>query len=74
MSKSLDTVIMNPPFRNENKKGIDMSFLKIALEMARTAVYLYKFSTGKHIHKKATEWKIKVNSTPKLHYNLPASY
>lgn len=51
-----------------------MSFLKVALEMERIAAYLYKFSAGKHNNKKATEWKIKINTTPKLQYNLPASY
>ena len=36
--KSFDTVIMNLPFGTKNNKEIDMTFLKIALEMARTAV------------------------------------
>ncbi|XP_078183560.1 rRNA N(6)-adenosine-methyltransferase METTL5 isoform X7 [Callithrix jacchus] len=46
MSKSFDTVIMNPPFGTKNNKGTDMTFLKTALEMARTAVYsLHKSST-----------------------------
>jgi len=46
MSKSFDTVIMNPPFGTKNNKGTDMAFLKTALEMARTAVYsLHKSST-----------------------------
>ncbi|XP_072817212.1 rRNA N(6)-adenosine-methyltransferase METTL5 isoform X1 [Vicugna pacos] len=46
MSKSFDTVIMNPPFGTKNNKGTDMAFLKTALEMARTTVYsLHKSST-----------------------------
>nr|XP_036850932.1 rRNA N6-adenosine-methyltransferase METTL5 isoform X1 [Manis javanica] len=61
MSKSFDTVIMNPPFGTKNK-GTDMAFLKTALEIARTAVYsLHKSSTREHIRKKAAEWKIKIN-------------
>ncbi|KAM9646604.1 rRNA N(6)-adenosine-methyltransferase METTL5-like [Trichechus inunguis] len=56
MSKSFDTVIMNPPFWTKNNKGTDMAFLKTALEMARTAVHsLHKSSTREHIQKKAAE-------------------
>uniref|UniRef100_A0A2K6QP95 Methyltransferase-like protein 5 n=1 Tax=Rhinopithecus roxellana TaxID=61622 RepID=A0A2K6QP95_RHIRO len=63
MSKSFDTVIMNPPFGTKNNKGTDMAFLKTALEMARTAVYsLHKSSTREqHVQKKAAEWKIKID-------------
>lgn len=62
LSKSFDTVIMNPPFGTKNNKGIDMAFLKTALEMARTAVYsLHKSSTREHIQKKAAEWKVKID-------------
>ncbi|XP_047578058.1 rRNA N6-adenosine-methyltransferase METTL5 isoform X4 [Lutra lutra] len=75
MSKSFDTVIMNPPFGTKNNKGTDMAFLKTALEMARTAVYsLHKSSTRDHIQKKATEWKIKIDIIAELRYDLPASY
>ncbi|KAJ8788521.1 hypothetical protein J1605_005252 [Eschrichtius robustus] len=81
MSKSFDTVIMNPPFGTKNNKGTDMAFLKTALEMARTAVYsLHKSSTREHIQKKAAEWKIKIDVIAggfcfvELRYDLPASY
>uniref|UniRef100_A0A2K6S9Q5 Methyltransferase like 5 n=1 Tax=Saimiri boliviensis boliviensis TaxID=39432 RepID=A0A2K6S9Q5_SAIBB len=75
MSKSFDTVIMNPPFGTKNNKGTDMTFLKTALEMARTAVYsLHKSSTREHIQKKAAEWKIKIDIIAELRYDLPASY
>ncbi|KAB0399599.1 hypothetical protein E2I00_012699, partial [Balaenoptera physalus] len=75
MSKSFDTVIMNPPFGTKNNKGTDMAFLKTALEMARTAVYsLHKSSTREHIQKKAAEWKIKIDIIAELRYDLPASY
>lgn len=75
MSKSFDTVIMNPPFGTKNNKGTDMVFLKTALEMARTAVYsLHKSSTRKHIQKKAAEWKIKMDIIAELRYDLPALY
>uniref|UniRef100_A0A2R8MZZ6 Methyltransferase 5, N6-adenosine n=1 Tax=Callithrix jacchus TaxID=9483 RepID=A0A2R8MZZ6_CALJA len=55
--------------------GTDMTFLKTALEMARTAVYsLHKSSTREHIQKKAAEWKIKIDIIAELRYDLPASY
>uniref|UniRef100_A0A7N4NFN7 Methyltransferase 5, N6-adenosine n=1 Tax=Sarcophilus harrisii TaxID=9305 RepID=A0A7N4NFN7_SARHA len=55
--------------------GMDMSFLKIALQMARVAVYsLHKSSTREHIQKKADEWKIKMDVIAELRYDLPASY
>lgn len=44
--KSVDTVIMNPPFGTKNNKGIDMIFLKTALDFAQDTVYsLHKTST-----------------------------
>uniref|UniRef100_A0A6I8P6S3 Methyltransferase-like protein 5 n=2 Tax=Ornithorhynchus anatinus TaxID=9258 RepID=A0A6I8P6S3_ORNAN len=62
MSKSFDTVIMNPPFGTKHNKGMDMLFLKTALQLARTAVYsLHKSSTREHIQKKANEWKVKTD-------------
>lgn len=45
-------------FWDKNNKGIDMTFLKIALEMAKTAVYsLNKSSTREHIQKKVQSEK-----------------
>uniref|UniRef100_A0A803JIC3 Methyltransferase-like protein 5 n=1 Tax=Xenopus tropicalis TaxID=8364 RepID=A0A803JIC3_XENTR len=46
LSKSVDTVIMNPPFGTKHNKGMDMTFLRTALQMARNSVYsLHKTST-----------------------------
>lgn len=72
MPKWNDSVIMNPPFVNKNKR-IEMTFLKIGLEMARGAVYLCKSSTIEHNLNKSVKWKIKVHIT-ELRYELPASY
>ncbi|XP_075685542.1 rRNA N(6)-adenosine-methyltransferase METTL5 [Rhinoderma darwinii] len=75
LQKSVDTVIMNPPFGTKHNKGMDMTFLKNALQMARTSVYsLHKTSTRKHVTKKAAEWKVKVEIVAELRYDLPASY
>ena len=65
--KSFDIITRNPPLRAKNNNRIDMTFLKVALEMARTAVYsLNKSSTREHIQKKAAEWKIKIYITAGL--------
>uniref|UniRef100_A0A8B9ZG71 Methyltransferase-like protein 5 n=1 Tax=Anas platyrhynchos TaxID=8839 RepID=A0A8B9ZG71_ANAPL len=75
MSETFDTVIMNPPFGTKHNKGMDMIFLKTALQMAKTAVYsLHKTSTRQHIQKKADEWEVKMEVIAELRYDLPASY
>ncbi|XP_072118004.1 rRNA N(6)-adenosine-methyltransferase METTL5 isoform X2 [Mobula birostris] len=75
LSKKFDTVIMNPPFGTKHNKGMDMIFLRSALDMARTAVYsLHKTATRDHIKKKADEWKVKMEVIAELRYDLPASY
>ncbi|NXJ52533.1 METL5 protein, partial [Spizaetus tyrannus] len=75
MLETFDTVIMNPPFGTKHNKGMDMIFLKTALQMAKTAVYsLHKTSTRPHIQKKADEWEVKMEVIAELRYDLPASY
>ena len=39
--KSIDTVIMNPPF-GVHRKGIDLEFLKTAMKLARTIYSIHK--------------------------------
>ncbi|XP_033877396.2 rRNA N6-adenosine-methyltransferase METTL5-like [Acipenser ruthenus] len=74
-SKRFDTVIMNPPFGTKRNKGMDMQFLRTALNMATGAVYsLHKTSTREHIQKKADDWKVKMEVIAELRYDLPASY
>ncbi|XP_063789577.1 rRNA N6-adenosine-methyltransferase METTL5 [Pseudophryne corroboree] len=73
--KSVDTVIMNPPFGTKRNKGMDMAFLKTALQMARTSVYsLHKTSTREHIKKKAADCNVNMEVIAELRYDLPASY
>lgn len=46
MAKKFDTVIMNPPFGTKHKQGLDMAFLKRAINLAENVVYsLHKTST-----------------------------
>uniref|UniRef100_A0A8C4QJ12 Methyltransferase-like protein 5 n=1 Tax=Eptatretus burgeri TaxID=7764 RepID=A0A8C4QJ12_EPTBU len=73
--KTFDTVIMNPPFGTKHNKGMDMLFLKTALDMANTSVYsLHKTATRKHIQKMAADWKVNMKVLAELRYDLPASY
>ena len=76
LHKKFDTVIMNPPFGTKHNKGIDMTFVKHGLYLARNAVYsLHKTSTRDHVMKKAKEdWKVDVQVLAQLRYDLPASY
>ncbi|XP_048835564.1 rRNA N6-adenosine-methyltransferase METTL5 [Brienomyrus brachyistius] len=74
-TKRYDTVIMNPPFGTKHNKGMDMQFLKTALNMAQSSVYsLHKTSTREHVQKKANDWKVKMEVIAELRYDLPASY
>ncbi|KJE94916.1 methyltransferase-like protein 5 [Capsaspora owczarzaki ATCC 30864] len=73
--KSLDTVIMNPPFGTKNNAGIDMTFLHAGVLLARTAVWsLHKTSTRKHIAKKAAEWGTTMEVVAELRFDIPAMY
>ena len=76
LHKKFDTVVMNPPFGTKHNKGIDMTFVKHGLQLARHAVYsLHKTSTREHVMKKAKEdWKVDVQVLAQLRYDLPATY
>eukprot|EP00741_Cyanophora_paradoxa_P001774 tig00000073_g1720.t1 len=70
-----DCVVMNPPFGTKNNAGIDVAFLRSAVECATSAVYsLHKTSTREHILKKAAEWGAPAEVLAELRYELPATY
>ena len=73
--KVFQVVVMNPPFGTKNNKGIDMIFLKRAIDCATDSVYsLHKSSTRDHILRKAKDWGMKPNILAKLRYDLPMTY
>ena len=73
--QSFQVVVMNPPFGTKNNKGIDMVFLKRAIDIATDAVYsLHKSSTREHILKKAKDWDVKPEVLAQLRYDLPNTY
>ncbi|XP_052200639.1 uncharacterized protein LOC127807016 isoform X1 [Diospyros lotus] len=52
----VDTVVMNPPF-GTRKKGADMGFLSVALNIASQAVYsLHKTTTRDHVKRAAMQY------------------
>ncbi|KAG9290009.1 hypothetical protein G9A89_010315 [Geosiphon pyriformis] len=70
----IDTVIMNPPFGTKNK-GVDMIFLKKAMEVSNNAVYsLHKTSTREHVLKKAREWDVTCEILAELKFDIPMMY
>jgi predicted RNA methylase len=69
-----DTVIMNPPFGTK-AKGIDMEFLRVASEIAETAVYtLHKTSTREHVLRKGEQLGMKGQVVAQLVYDLDNTY
>ncbi|XP_065569750.1 rRNA N6-adenosine-methyltransferase METTL5-like [Artemia franciscana] len=70
-----DTIVMNPPFGTKNNAGIDMKFLKVAVELSNNAVYsLHKTSTRQHVVSRAKEWGYNASVLAQLRYDLPATY
>ncbi|KAL5007170.1 hypothetical protein ScPMuIL_015976 [Solemya velum] len=73
--KSFDTVIMNPPFGTKHNPGMDMLFLRSALDISSNAVYsLHKTSTREHIKKKASDWGVELEVVAELRFDLPNTY
>jgi len=70
-----DCVIMNPPFGTKNNKGIDMQFVRQALQLTNNSVYsLHKTATRDHIVKVASDWGATVQVLAEMRFDLPASY
>ena len=71
-----DIIIMNPPFGTKTKPGIDMLFLRKAIELCPRVIYsLHKTSTRDHILKKAHEFGIpEPEVVATLIWNLPKTY
>lgn len=73
--KAFDTVIMNPPFGTKKNAGMDMKFLKIAIQLSNSRIYsLHKTSTRSYIQKKTKEFNCEGEVIAELRYNLDSSY
>ncbi|XP_065849538.1 uncharacterized protein [Euphorbia lathyris] len=72
----VDTVIMNPPF-GTRKKGADMDFLAVALQVASHAVYsLHKTSTRDHVKRAALRdfGAVSAEVLSELRFDVPQLY
>ncbi|KAK6944942.1 Methyltransferase small domain [Dillenia turbinata] len=72
----VDTVVMNPPF-GTRRKGADMDFLFVALQVASQAVYsLHKTTTREHIKRSALRdfGACSAEVICELRYDLPQLY
>jgi rRNA N6-adenosine-methyltransferase METTL5 len=73
--KAFDTVLMNPPFGTKKNAGMDMKFLKIAIQLSRNVVYsLHKTATRDYIQKKTKELNVEGKVIAELKYNIDSSY
>lgn len=73
--KAFDTVIMNPPFGTKKNAGMDMKFLKVAIQLSNHVVYsLHKTSTREFIQNKTKRLKVEGEVIAELCYNLESTY
>ena len=73
--KAFDTVLMNPPFGTKKNAGMDIKFLKVAIQLSRNVVYsLHKTSTRDFIKKKTKELQVEGEVIAELRYNLESTY
>ena len=54
--KTVDTVIMNPPFGTKGNKGVDIVFLRYAVDMADVVYVVHKTAVRKRLGKVAKRW------------------
>jgi len=73
-SPPFNTVLMNPPF-GTRKKGIDVRFLRAAVDACSGAVYsLHKTSTRSYLEKKIKSWGLGVEVVAELKFDIPKMY
>ena len=70
----LDTVVLNPPF-GTRQSGVDVTFLHVALQLARTAVYsLHKSSTRPFLVRLCERWGVAGEVIAAMRFDLKRSY
>ncbi|CAD5210164.1 unnamed protein product [Bursaphelenchus xylophilus] len=78
--KLFDLIVMNPPFGTKNNEGIDLRFVKKAVESVKIngSVYsLHKSSTREGIQRRIKAWEelqVKFEAVAELNWNLPKTY
>ena len=76
LTKSVDTVVTNPPFGTKNNPGIDVAFLATACRISRKSIYsFHKTSTRKFLlNKITTEWKLGAKVVAEMKFDIPNMY
>jgi len=71
----VDTVLTNPPFGTKHNAGIDVSFLRTAIRLARKSVYsFHKSSTSPYLLKIVQSWGYEVEVVARMKFEIPKMY
>lgn len=73
----IDTILMNPPFGTKNNKGIDLNFVKAAMNLKPQAIYsLHKSSTRDFLTRKIAKLDptYSVEVLAQMRYDLENTY
>lgn len=75
-SGCVDTVMTNPPFGTKpGNAGIDVTFLRTAIRLARRAVYsFHKTSTRAYLMKLVQTWGYEVEVVAQMKFDIPKMY
>jgi len=76
LSGCVDTVITNPPFGTKpGNAGIDVTFLRTAIRLARRAVYsFHKTSTRPYLVKLVQSWGYEIEVVAQMKFDIPKMY
>lgn len=75
-SNCVDTVMTNPPFGTKpGNAGIDVTFLRTAIRLARLSVYsFHKSSTRDYLLKTVESWGHQVEVVAQMKFDIPKMY
>ncbi|KAL0246504.1 hypothetical protein GEMRC1_007716 [Eukaryota sp. GEM-RC1] len=72
LQQKFDTVLLNPPFGTKHNAGIDVAFLKKAIEFSSNSVYsLHKTSTREYLIRTIKSLGLEVEVLATIKYDLP---
>lgn len=75
-SNCVDTVMTNPPFGTKpGNAGIDVTFLRTAIRLAKRSVYsFHKSSTRQYLIKTVESWGYEVEVVAEMKFDIPKLY
>lgn len=76
LSNCVDTVMTNPPFGTKpGNAGIDITFLRTAIRLAKRAVYsFHKSSTRQYLIKTVESWGYEIEVVAAMKFDIPKLY